>query len=522
MIADRLGPDAYFIDVWSSVRPYDYWTAGGQFFDARGTRDNWARHFDWIRQLLGNDAPQISESGHDQLIGSLDGAQSNHLRVGQPVEGEYRWSVLDIDCEDAQRICWFDFAYHDRFILHGAGYSSRYAAGLDSRLHGIDSDDYLTTEILTGHPGMVNRPFGRDVVRKYWLTQDTMRALALRTIEDVEFVDQDLHRQRIRWSGGGEVRVNRGDGDWDTGSGLLPPFGFLAEIPTADGLVRASLERRDGVIVEAASSPERLYVNGRQPIPEGSQIRPRLRSLEPVSARRVELVIQWDAEEAIPAGYQPFVHFVDAAGEIAFQASGDPGALAARRGRMTMAATARLPEPAAEDQQWELRVGLYHPGLGPRLRLQGPDDGQQRIRLGSLHRAGGATEETDLQWEPLAIGPDPLLERQNPDARPIDFGPVVTAGGCRLSPEEGALLLVPLPDSERVSSEYTIRWERLPWDLPQPDTIEVLAKDGRVVRRERVSGPLRVRAAAGVFAYRFVRRDDGSDESDGSDVAEPG
>ena len=30
----------------------------------------------------GQPAPQISESGHDQLIGWLDGAQTNHLRVG--------------------------------------------------------------------------------------------------------------------------------------------------------------------------------------------------------------------------------------------------------------------------------------------------------------------------------------------------------------------------------------------------------------------------------------------------------
>jgi hypothetical protein len=30
---------------------------------------------------LGDSAPRISESGHDQLIGWLDGAQANHLRV---------------------------------------------------------------------------------------------------------------------------------------------------------------------------------------------------------------------------------------------------------------------------------------------------------------------------------------------------------------------------------------------------------------------------------------------------------
>ncbi|MCU0875434.1 MAG: DUF5696 domain-containing protein, partial [Pirellulaceae bacterium] len=142
-IKEKLDPTAYFIDVWSSAPPYDYWTADGRFVDGVFTRDSWGKHFAWIRDLLGDGAPQISESGHDQLIGWLDGAQTNHLRVGPTLPGDHSWSVWNIPCEDAERIPWFDAAHHDRFILHGAGYSSRYQAGLDGRMHGIYSDDYL-------------------------------------------------------------------------------------------------------------------------------------------------------------------------------------------------------------------------------------------------------------------------------------------------------------------------------------------------------------------------------------------
>ena len=178
--------------------------------------------------MLGNNAPQISESGHDQLIGWLDGAQTNHLRVDRPVPDHYySWSVWDIRCDDAERVPWFDFAHHDRFILHGAGYSGRYQAGLDARLHGIYSDDYIATEVLTGHPAMVSSPFGRDVVRKYWLTHDIMRALALRHIKQVTFVDDDLHHQYVQWSDGGHVWVNRGQSDWEVKGYVLPPYGFL-------------------------------------------------------------------------------------------------------------------------------------------------------------------------------------------------------------------------------------------------------------------------------------------------------
>ena len=39
-------------------------------------------------------------------------------------------------------------------FLHGAGYTDRYASGQDPRAHGVYSDDYITTEVMTGHPGM--------------------------------------------------------------------------------------------------------------------------------------------------------------------------------------------------------------------------------------------------------------------------------------------------------------------------------------------------------------------------------
>ena len=63
-IKNHLAPTSYFIDVWSSAGPYDYWTADGRYFDSLSTRQAWGEHFAWIRELLGNNAPQISESGH--------------------------------------------------------------------------------------------------------------------------------------------------------------------------------------------------------------------------------------------------------------------------------------------------------------------------------------------------------------------------------------------------------------------------------------------------------------------------
>jgi len=288
LIRENLHPSSYFIDVWSSIRPYDYWTADGQYFSAVHSRDTWGELFAWIRDLLGDDAPQISESGHDQLVGWLDGATANHLRVGRPADGQYSWAVWDWRCEDSERIPWLDAAYHDRFILHGAGYEPRYAAGLDTRLHGIHSDDYITAEILTGHPAMVPQAFDRHVVRKYWLTQDVMRGLAMQTIESVEFVEGNLHRQHVCWSGGGQVWVNRGDTDWQVEGKVLPQYGFLARVPSPSGEVTASIERRDGSIVEQCVSPSSYFANAR-----GLADLPRSRRNQTPSA---EVSARWNVE----------------------------------------------------------------------------------------------------------------------------------------------------------------------------------------------------------------------------------
>ncbi|HPP51567.1 MAG TPA: DUF5696 domain-containing protein [Thermoguttaceae bacterium] len=545
-IKKELAPTAYFIDVWSSIGPYDYWTADGQFFTKKYTRDTWGRLFAWIRDLLGDHAPQISESGHDQLIGYLDGAQTNHLRVSPPEgKGYYRWTVWHWPCQDAERIAWFDAAHHDRFVLHGAGYSGRYAGGLDERLHGILSDDYISTEVLTGHPAMVPAPFGRDVVRKYWLLSRLGQALALRTIQQVRFASAggaegreewtlraslpqaDLHRQQVLWSGGARVWVNRGKQDWTVEGVQLPQYGFLARTPVEGGLVEASICRRDGRIVEIAQSPEELYVNGRMVVGLRS-IRLSVEKFQPLDDGRFEMLIRWQADEPIPAGYRPFLHFCNANGEIVFHASHHGGDFTKDQiGPIAAKTAGQIPASARPGAQWELRAGLYDPQSGRRLWILGPDDGQHRIRLGLLRlqeASGGGPGQSGqeagkpeaeagkrsappLQWTPLSAEEDPVLARQNPEAKPIDFGPLVTAGGLRLHPEGQALLLTPLPDADR-PFDLRIRWERLPWKLPRPEILEHLDIEGRVVARRRLEPDeakeeIRLRCSPGIFAYRL-------------------
>ncbi len=521
-IRQGVAPTGYFIDVWSSARPYDYWTADGQFVDCVTTRDTWARHFAWIRQTLGNDAPQISESGHDQLIGFLDGAQTNHLRVGNQIPaGRYTGCALAWDCADAERTPWFDVAHHNRFVLHGAGYESRYCAGLNRRLHGMYSDDYLATEVLTGHPGMVKSAFGRDVVRKYWLVGPLMRALALRTIERVEYTesataapqsavgktDGNLHRQHVVWSGGAQVWVNRGETDWPVGDVLLPPFGFLARVPTDKGLVEASITRRQGIIVERAASPGILYVNGRKLVDGPRRLSLAVGKASLDKGRRVTLPLCWQLDDPVPQGYQPFLHFCDQAGEILFQASHDRSKLTGgRTGKVELTASASLPGGLQADAEYELRMGFYRPNNGGRLALIGPDDGEKRIVVGTLRVQADANGPAAVEFVGSPAQPDPFLKRWNPQQTPVDFGPVTTVGACRLSPEGDALMITPLPNDGQDAIETCLDWAKLPWKLPEPTHVEVIDESGKAIGREpihREGGQIVLSCQPGVFAYRL-------------------
>jgi len=255
LLKEGFGPTAYFIDVWSSAAPYDYWTSDGKFVDRRETQRVWGSVFAWIRDYLGGDAPQISEAGHDKLIGWLDGAQAQQLRI-DPAGPNFTWKI---QCADSERIPWIDVAWHDKFILHGAGYEGRYQGGLDQRGHGAYSDDYISTEVLSGRPPMVPQAFNRNVVRVHWLLNDAMKALALDRIDAVEFAGNDIHRQHVKWGRGADVWVNRGAEAWTVEGHTLPQYGFYLRAGTTE----AAIELRGGERVEWSRSPERRYDGAR-------------------------------------------------------------------------------------------------------------------------------------------------------------------------------------------------------------------------------------------------------------------
>ena len=546
-LRERFAPTAYFIDVWASAGPYDYWTAEGKFFDKSYTNQVWCEQFAWIRDTLGDKAPQISESGHDGQIGFLDGAQANHLRIGQG-RGRRAWGAINWDCAEAQRVAWFDAAYHDRFILHGAGYADRYQAGLDRRMHGMFSDDYISTEMLAGRPAMAPQPFGRDVVRKYWLTQPAARALALKRIERIEFAEGNLHRQRVVWDNG-SVWVNRSGADWSPKPDItLPPYGFWAELTDGAGRpVTAGIVRRDGVIVEETRSADAIYVNGRRFRQTGHRIHLSVNSVEAADGWELRWKLVYHLDQAVPEGFRPFLHLCDAEGEIVTQASFDAQALEGRTGDVEVEARCRLPAEVRLPVELELRYGFYRPSDGQRLHLEelrsgftrpgdaqrlalsGRDDGTHRIRAGVAKVSAGYDRSYAVAWSAPKAGDvraasakDPAPEyfaeqqdqfdaakawaqRQNIEGKPIDFGALTTADGVRITPTKDGLLLIPLPEGPAEGTAVVVRQGRLPWRLPslrRATTVDAQGRPGEEVPLARDGEAISVVCPPGAFAVR--------------------
>jgi hypothetical protein len=256
LIKPDLRPTHYFIDVFTSLPCFDFYDKQGNFHSMLETRKSWGEAFAWIRDYLGNNAPMTSEAGHDQLIGYISGSDCQHLQI-TPVSKRF---CIRLACKDWERVPWFDAVLHDKFSLHGVGYSSRYEGGRERRDHGIESDDYISAEILKGHALMIDRrAFGRGAVRKYWLAQDFIRSIALDEIENIEFARGDIHKQIVTWKSGARVYVNRGAEAWNVAGKTLPQYGYCAK----NGLIESSIEIIDGIICEQSRGPSRCYFNAR-------------------------------------------------------------------------------------------------------------------------------------------------------------------------------------------------------------------------------------------------------------------
>jgi len=537
LIAKHIRPTAYFVDVFSSIGMFDFWTEDGEFRSILETQKRWGEAFNFIRNILGG-APQTSESGCDWLINWLDGATTNHLRV-DPKAPPGQWAVWRIQCEDAERIPWFDFAHHHRFALHGAGYSNRYQGGLPYEVAGIYSDDYICTEVLTGHPAMVSEPFGPQVVRKYWLLSELGRALALAKMDSVEFADGDIHRQIVRWQLASVpatrvprppsrvpteaiVWVNRSGSDWEVNNRILPPFGFYAVVPTSSTpksltpspQLQAAIEKLpttdgDKVIAEWALSDRFAYCNARTKVLFGwTPIQLVGVEVRWLGNRKFELTLRWKADKPTDEPHHVFVHFTNPKSQrgeqIAFQGDHAPDLPTTQwQGEVVTRTVVTVPEQWGADR-YSVRVGLWNPKTGYRLRLMGEVDDTLRIVVGDLvlKGEGGNITGARLELNPNLTKMPEWLKRWNTQGKAVDFGFAVTDGAFRFDRKN--LTLIPLP--EHAPFTVTLRLQKLLGTVKRITAIEAIDESGKVIGNVpfvQRNGEVTFQTQASVFGYRL-------------------
>ena len=461
LVRKDLMQTAYFTDVFSSIHISNFYDKQGVFHSRAETLDNWNRFFDYVRDNFNGNAITVSESGNDALTGHLDGADGILRRV-TPTQENY--STV-IESEDAEYVPWGDAVTHDRFILHGVGYSDRYQGGISRALRGIESDDYLSSEALTGHAVMVDLGTSiRGSVRKYWLMQNLARSLAMNHIVGFEFVGDGVRRQKISWSSGVDVYVNRGFDDW-TVEGLtipgsnkpvvLPRFGFWSV--GKDGLSYGGIVRIGEQIVELRVDGGNYFVNGRQTIPnQVTPIRPTYENVKVLDADTIEGTLVWDAIRPTDEPFTPFLHLerpktwwndkpelhvlpLDYPNKPSDQWNGREMKLF--DGSVVVNVPKDLPAG-----YYNLLCGLYDAGkTGRRLPLLGFGTSDSRYRLGSII-VEGSGKDRKLTFEPTPelYGVDLRLV---PNFEPTDFGICETKGGFRLERQSNASVVVtPLPD----------------------------------------------------------------------------
>lgn len=503
LIAPALRPSHSFVDVFTSLGPVEFHDREGRFHSALETRARWGEAFAEIRKKLEGPAITTSEAGHDQLTGWLDGADCQFLQLAP----EAKRFHVQVPGRNWGRVPWYDAVLHDRFILHGVGYSGRYQGERPRFNYGIESDDYLSSEILTGHALMTDRRAGLPgAVRKYWLAQPWARAVAMDHLDAVDFVDGDIHRLRIHWASGAEALVNRSRRDWHVDGSVLPPFGYRARA----GNVSSTVERHGTHIVEHASWPDGFYLNARTHDPNAPRaITPTAPELVASGGRAFTLPLHWRAASPLPDEARVFVHVLGpkagGASDLHIVAQGDhdpdtPTTAWEGHVRTGTGTVIRLPQ-GLPPGGYPVVVGLHSPGQG-RWELQGDDRGHRAYLVGTVHVSEGEAGPGALTYRPHPYVPPP--HPLNPPGTMVGIGAASTDGAFRLTRTGEALVITPLPAAPPARIRIFVR-EALQGKLPTG--LRVLDPQGQDLGEHPFTsqdpGVIGFTTRAGDFAYRL-------------------
>ena len=456
-IRDRYQPNADYLDVHSAVPPWFHVDYRAGAAGAATFRPVWDAHRQlWAFERANYGGPVLGEgANHWFWSGLLDGVEAQ-FGAGWP-GNTGRTAPLMVD---------FDLLkIHPLQLNHGMGYYERWWSSptWGARPPMEVLDQYRMQEVIYGHAGFLGGATYSDVplawLEHHLLSPVTTRyatafPLSIQYQVNGRWVDGTQaaqagcwNRVRVTYDNGLTVTANNDAEPLGEGSITLPQYGWLA-----DGAgVTAWTALLQGVIADYAHTSDSTFASAR-PASEWNQsgihhIRPVITEFRQTGNRSFAVGYEWQVGEPLSRDYHCFVHFVSGE-DISFQNDHAlPHPTSTWKAGETLPdgpRDVRLPD-GLPDGDYGVRIGLYVPEIG-RLPLQGRNDGQDRIRAGTLHvRQGG--RNLSFAAEPPAAGSDEDMyqRRLNLTGKVLDFGDVRTDGSVLARLENGEWVLRALP-----------------------------------------------------------------------------
>ena len=546
MMMPEFPQTANFVDVFASINLHNFWDRDGNKHSRAEMLDNWCKSFDRIREHLGDNNPTISEAGSDFLIGHLDGSDCQFLMLSAE-PGDFR---INIRCKEWARVPWFDAVNHTRFSLHGVGYDSRYVANRGNDLHGYTSDDYMSTEVLTGHALQVGYgTMGRESIRKYWLLQPVARNLAdaeLYQVTSLPNANKNT-QENPKITDGNHcffwinsknshitlIAVNQERQVASIAVGMfLPQYGYYIYrqennndlISTIMGIEVYSPNNNDVIakpIVEFSSTivdgEKQVYFNPRQVGTNALPVMPVAKSFEKVGDNQFNLTIDWNVFRSLKgrADVMNFAWFLHLEPprmnwheklELTVLGGGMPETPVSEweSNQSQNFGTMTFPDELGSGT-YNVLIGLWNPNetgraAGQRAKLLGPSPDNSRILLGKLKVEKRDGRVTKLDFVPENEDAPELFERLLPTERHV-----LDAIVAPKTPQLEAWFPIPLRSTGAVRLCYpnvirprdTVEMTVMP--LPEEPATTVVIRLGNLTRETRQPEGEKVTAWYGII-----------------------
>ncbi len=443
----RYGTNGCYLDVHSAVPPWFHVDMRAGEEGAGMFRRVWEVHralWDYERKTHGG--PVFGEgNNHWYWSGCLDGVEAQFGTGWGWGQGLHAPLAVDFDL----------LKIHPLQCNHGMGYYERWWS--DAKWGAVPPivilDQYRMQEVAYGHAGFLGGSVW-NLIPYAWLEHHlltpvmaryaTAKPLQIEYHVDGRWVDSTTaaksgrwQRVRVRYDSGLTVVANSAKEPLRVGAVTLPQFGWLA---TGAG-VTAYTALRQGVVVDYAETADTLFANARNiahwNLTGLKRIRPEVAQFEQTGTRTFRVTYRWRVNDTLHGDYICFVHFSQLPPEpwdegIKFQQDHPLPKPTSRwqRGEEVMDGeyTVTVPEGIPDgDYQWT--VGLYAPGGGGRVNLEGEVDRHGRNLLGVLQiRDGGRTvrfvPESSTGEHRLAL----YRSHLNEAGKVVDFGAVRTNG----------------------------------------------------------------------------------------------